>query len=200
MIGFLHTAEVHVATFRDLVRELAPDVEDRHLVDPTLLADADAPDLEQRLRAHLQELADGGARVIVCTCSTLGELAERLDVGVPVLRVDRPMAEAAVAAGRRIGVLYAVKSTLAPTLSLLTSVRRDHTEFVEAPCFDAWALFEAGDLDGYARRIAAHARTLEVDVILLAQASMAPAEELLADLRKPVFSSPRTAIQRALTL
>src|SRR6185312_2634916 len=39
-IGFLHTGDVHVATFRRLREELAPGWQDLHIVDPALLADA----------------------------------------------------------------------------------------------------------------------------------------------------------------
>ena len=202
-IGFLHTAEVHVGTFRGLLRELGPGVDDVHLVDESLLADArergvDA-DVECRLLKRLRELAAERPDVIVCTCSTLSGHAERMSgaVGTPVLRVDRPMAEAAVAAGRRIGVVATTASTLGPTRELLASCARADTEIVESLCPDAWPLFAAGDHAGYIRRVVEHARNLDVDVIVLAQASMAPAEEFLGG---RALSSPRAAVKRALEL
>ncbi|GAA2487249.1 aspartate/glutamate racemase family protein [Winogradskya humida] len=197
MIGFLHTAPVHVDTFERLLGELGPGVASVHVVDESLLADSARPGVDDRLLARLHEVADAGAKLIVCTCSTLSGRAEQLGdaVGVPVLRVDRPMADAAVAAGPRIGVVFAVESTLAPTRELLD---RPGVEIVEAPCLAAWSLFQANDLDGYARSVAACARALDVDVIVLAQASMAPAEILLADLGKPVLTSPRAAVREAL--
>ena len=61
-IRFLHTAGVHVATFRRLREELAPGWQDLHLVDPALLADArrsgSTPELAGRIDARLHELAD----------------------------------------------------------------------------------------------------------------------------------------------
>ncbi|UQU64380.1 aspartate/glutamate racemase family protein [Couchioplanes caeruleus] len=203
-IGFLHTADVHVGTFRRLLRELGPGCTDVHVVDESLLADARERgvdgDVERRLLGRLREVAARRPDVIVCTCSTLGGHAERMGaaVGVPVLRVDRPMAEAAVAAGARIGVVASTASTLGPTCELLASCARPGTEIVEAPCLDAWPLFLASDFDGYAHRVAEHARTLDVDVVVLAQASMAGAEQLLADLGRPVFCSPRIAVRRTL--
>jgi Asp/Glu/hydantoin racemase len=200
-IGFLHTADVHVGTFRALVAERGH--QDVHLVDPTLLADArahgvDAP-LVARLDDRLRELAARGPDVIVCTCSTLSGYAERATLPVPVLRVDRPMAEQAVAIGGRIAVVATVASTLTPTRDLLLECAADaHVEL--APCLDAWSLFEAGDLAGYRQAIAAHVRTLDADVIVLAQASLVPAVELLGDLRVPVLSSPRSAVDRAIAV
>ncbi len=201
MIGFLHTSPVHVETFRGLMRTLAPGVGDLHVVDESLLADARAGrDVSERLLSRLRSLS--AADVIVCTCSTLsGVAASRgVAVGVRVLRVDEPMARAAVAAGRRIGVVVAVQSSLAPTLALLESVSLPSTVLVPALCLDAWPLFAAGDLRAYAVRVAEHARSLDVDVVVLAQASMAPAADLLADLGKPVLTSPRPAVERALAL
>ncbi|WP_305785931.1 aspartate/glutamate racemase family protein [Symbioplanes lichenis] len=189
MIAFLHTSPAHVPTFG----ALAPDA--RHLVDESLLTDARAGiDVRDRLLARLQALTP--ADVIVCTCSTLGALAVSLSpsVGVPILRADEPMAAAAVAAGRRIAVVVTMESTVGPTLALLQSYARPETELVVARCLYAWPLFEAGDLEGYARVVADYARTVDADVIVLAQASMAPAADLLADLAKPVLTSPRSAV------
>jgi hypothetical protein len=191
VIGFLHTADVHVATFRGLVAELAPGWRDRHVVDPRLLADARAGlPVEAQVRARLAELA--GVDVIVCTCSTIGPEAERAGV----LRGDRPMARAAVeaAAGGRIAVAYAVESTLEPTTALL----RDEdagAELVLAPCLQAWEFFEAGELERYYEVIAARLRDVEAEVIVLAQPSMAPAAALLPG--RLVLSSPRAAVLAA---
>ena len=200
-IGFLHTADVHVETFRALVAERGHRAV--HVVDPTLLADARAhgvnASLAARLGDRLRELAGRGPDVIVCTCSTLGGHAERVVLPVPVLRVDRPMAEAAVAIGGRIAVVATVASTLAPTRDLLLECAAD-AEVELAPCLDAWAFFEAGDHEGYRQAIAAHVRTLDADVIVLAQASLVPAAELLADLPVPVLSSPRSAVDRAVAV
>ena len=198
-IGFLHTADVHVETFHALTAERGH--EDVYVVDASLLADArvhgvDA-ELEDRIAARLRELAAQGPDVIVCTCSTLGGVAERMTLPVPVLRLDRPMAEAAVTIGGRIAVVAAVASTLAPTRDLLLECDAD-ADVRMAPCLDAWALFEAGDLDGYRRAVAAHVRTLDADVIVLAQASLAPAIALLGDFATPVLSSPISAVDAAI--
>ncbi|GIE86504.1 hypothetical protein [Actinoplanes regularis] len=185
-IGFLHTAEVHVATFRALVAELAPGWRDRHVVDPSLLADARAGlPVEQRVRARLAELA--GADVIVCTCSTIGAEAERAGV----LRGDRPMARAAVTVGGRIAVAYAVESTLEPTTALLRDEDPD-ADLVLVPCLEAWKYFESGELGRYYEVIAERLSEVDAEVIVLAQPSMAPAAGLLPG--RIVLSSPRAVV------
>jgi hypothetical protein len=198
VIGFLHTAEVHVATFRRLFAELAPPgLDDLHLVDESLLADARRTGSAPGLAGRLKELVAAGADLIVCTCSTIGADAEAMSGEVPVLRLDRPMAEAAVTAGDRIAVVATVESTMDPTLDLLRESARRPVTLMPSPCYTAWRHFEAGDLAAYDEEIAAHIRTIaaDADVIVLAQASMAGAAALLPGL--PVLSSPRAAVAEA---
>lgn len=110
-VGFLHTSLVHEPTFTALLEDAAGAhaVDQVHRVDESLLADArshgiDAV-LQERIRAHLRRLADQ-VDVIVCTCSTIGGEAERLATadGIVFVRVDRPVAERAIAIGGRIGM------------------------------------------------------------------------------------------------
>ncbi|AUX47327.1 hypothetical protein SOCE26_088460 [Sorangium cellulosum] len=210
MLAFLHTAPVHVETFRRLARALDDAIPVRHEVHEGLLAAALAAgtitdDVRSATASTVQALADDGARVIVCTCSTLGGVAEAVPVsGCVVLRIDRPMAEQAVASGRRIVVLAALESTFRPTVALLRQVASDaerSIDVVEVLCERAWRRFEIGDHRGYAGEIA---RTIEAtarpgDLVLLAQASMAPAIELVRHLGIPVLSSPESGVAAALS-
>lgn len=119
-VGFLHTSDVHVLPFQAVLSDVAPAAGEVNLVDEDLLTDARArgvgADVAARLRRRLRDLAERGPDVIVCTCSTLSSEAERLtdELGVPVVRIDRPMAESAVAKGGRVAVVVAVASTLTP--------------------------------------------------------------------------------------
>ncbi len=210
-VAFLHTADVHVATFSGLLSEVVPAAKETHLVDAELLSDArrhgvDAG-IEARILARLRELAVLEPGAIVCTCSTLGGSAERLArwIETPVVRIDRPMAESAVAHGGRVALVVAVDSTLAPTRQLFEECAAhagSDVTLVDAPCLDAWAQFEAGDHAGYLDRVARHVRDLadDVDIVVLAQASMAAAADLVGDLPIPVLSSPRLAVLRAVEL
>jgi hypothetical protein len=115
------------------------------------------------------------------------------------------LAERAVAGGGRVAVVAAVESTLGPTRQLFEECAAacgSAAVVVDAPCLEAWALFEAGDHAGYHELIARHVRGLaeDFDVVVLAQASMAPAAALLADLAVPVLSSPRLAVARAVAI
>jgi Asp/Glu/hydantoin racemase len=203
-IGFLHTAQVHVDTFTELVGSQA---RTRHVVDESLLADARAHGVDDALRdrliAQLQAAADRSG-VVVCTCSTISGEAERLasHIAVPVIRIDRPLAQSAVSLGQRVAVVAAVESTVAPTSILLHEVADDEgveLELSVVPCFDAWPHFERGDTHAYLQSIARHVNDFPdpVDVFVLAQASMAGATNY-CNVTVPVLSSPALAVEAAL--
>ncbi|HEU4328459.1 MAG TPA: aspartate/glutamate racemase family protein [Roseiflexaceae bacterium] len=209
MLTFLHTSAAHIATFERLLAEQGPGIPARHLVDATLLDEARTTGITAELERRVADLIGGalaeGATVVLCTCSTVGGCAEALGErdGLPVLRVDRAMAEAAVARGQRILIAATVASTLAPTGDLL----RDAAERAGAQpqidtllCEAAWPLFERGELDAYHRTIAESIRAVadRYDVVVLAQASMTGAAALCADLPTPILSSPRLGLAAAI--
>ncbi|WP_042167160.1 aspartate/glutamate racemase family protein [Streptomyces sp. NBRC 110035] len=202
MLALLHTSPVHVPVFDALRDDTRPELELRHLVDEELLvrARAEGPEaVAHDVRARLREAVAAGARAVLCTCSTIGSVAEASAdrIGVPVLRVDRPMARAAVTAGPRVTVLAALASTLGPTAALVVEEAHRAGRPVEVRTLlveGAWARFEAGDPKAYARQVAATADAVTgADVIVLAQASMAPAERLTTT-TVPVLSSPRAGL------
>ena len=187
VIGFLHTADSHVETFGALVEDVDPARGHVHAVRCDLLERArvlglDDDALGAGIRGALRDLVDRDARVIVCTCSTLGGISEQCgcDTEIDVLRVDRPMAELAVRSGSQIGVVAALESTIAPTRALLydaaVAAGKEIT-LIDAPCFDAWRHFEQGDIEGYHRDVAVCVDALDptIEVAVLAQASMAGA-------------------------
>lgn len=209
-IGFLHTAEIHVETFDRLLRDRAVHAQAVHVVDETLLAEARArggidPELRRRIVARLIEAGDG-VDVLVCTCSTISGAAEDVaaGIGIAVVRVDRPMAERAAAAGSRIAVIAAVESTVAPTVALLEEAGAKAGRALEIEvCLvpGAWELFEAGDFAGYHEAVASTVAAVRgrSDAVVLAQASMAAvAARFVGD--PPVLSSPALAVDAALAL
>ena len=205
-IAFLHTAPVHVATFDALVAELAEGIRAVHIVDESLLDDAQRNGLTDALRGRIAvrvRQAGAAANVVVCTCSTIGAAAEetgRAD-GMSVMRVDRPMAEEAVRLGAWIVVIAAVESTVRPTTDLLNAVAQKcgvALQLTTVLAREAWPLFERGELDAYAQAIATRIDAVEgpCDAIVLAQASMGHAAALSVT-TIPVLSSPRLAVRAA---
>ncbi|EKX62347.1 arylsulfatase [Streptomyces ipomoeae] len=197
MLALLHTSPVHIPVFEALRDEDHPGLELRHFVAEDLLtrAGTDGPKaVADDVRALLDQAVAEGATAVLCTCSSIGGVAEDADPGVPVLRVDRPMAAAAVAAGPRIVVLATVRSTLDPTVALIEDEATGPVEIRTLLLDEAWALFRSGDTEGYARAVAAAADEItDADAIVLAQASMTPAQHFTTT-EVPVLSSPRPGL------
>ncbi|MFD8743178.1 aspartate/glutamate racemase family protein [Streptomyces sp. NPDC059616] len=201
-LALLHTSPVHIPVF-DALRDAGhPGLALRHLVHEDLLVRARESGPEAvagDVRALLAGAVADGARAVLCTCSTIGAVAEAESVtlGVPVLRVDRPMA-ADAAARDRVVVLASITGTLAPTLALLAEEAGDRAVDVRTVVVDgAWERFEAGDRDGYLDLVAAAADAVtDCDVIVLAQASMAGAVTRTVT-RIPVLSSPGPGLAAA---
>ncbi len=210
MISFLHTSPVHIATFDGLLDELSPGMDRQHRVEEGWLTqardDGMTADLSAAISDAMRELADGG--VGVCTCSTIGGVAEAAgNDKAPTIRIDRALMQAALSHGTRPLVAMCLESTKAPTLDLLEDVAQSLRCNVSASvvmCPSAWRHFEADDMDAYARSIAgsilAELSNGRPDCIVLAQGSMAVAEPLLEDTGVPVLSSPRLGVLRALQL
>jgi hypothetical protein len=208
-LTFLHTSSVHIATFDQLLAEIDPGIPAKHVVDESLLQDARASgitvELAQRITQALVDAIADDAAVVVCTCSTIGGCAERANHGTgrPIIRVDRAMAERAVATGQRIVVVAALASTLTPTHQLIEEVANQAGKAVtilDVWCEKAWPYFEGGDQSAYLATVAACVRQAAPagDVIVLAQASMAGAAALCADLPIPILSSPRLGLEAAI--
>jgi hypothetical protein len=209
MLTLFHTTASNETLFRGLLAEMGPEIPARHVLAADLLDRATAEgrvtaeiatDVKDRMRAAL----DDGARMLLCTCSTLGTCADEMN-DPRVLRIDRAMARQATAQGGRVLVAACVASTLEPTVKLLRESAP--TGPAEPPQIetllmaDLWPHFQAGERTLYWQGIAQRLRERAAgyDCIVLAQASMAGAADLLSDLPVPVLSSPRIGMEAAVT-
>jgi Asp/Glu/hydantoin racemase len=210
-LALLHTSPTLSPLFNELTARFTPGVRVLHFVDESLIKNTIAAGkLEKPTMRRLIDLVgstfDAGADATLVTCSSIGpavDIAAQLH-DKPVLRVDRPMAEQAVATGTRIGVLATLSTTLKPTADLVRTVAAEQdkqVEIVEHLCEGAFEAVMVGD--GAAHdRIVGEALTQAMqgmDAIVLAQASMARVLATLPDgaVPAPVFSSPELGVQRA---
>ncbi|WP_296422590.1 hypothetical protein [Yoonia sp.] len=204
-IAFLHTADAHVATFDALLAAQAAAIRVTHRVRPDLLDRARADGLDTVRDETLRELtALSGADAVVCTCSTLGPIADAAATDAPhVLRIDRPLMQAGCANGPNIAVAICLASTRNATLALLHDCATQPITPQIIMCADAWPWFEAGNMAGFAASIADTinaALIKDTTCVILAQASMAVAAPLLQHTGLPVLSSPALATERAISV
>ncbi|PYI53523.1 aspartate/glutamate racemase family protein [Paenibacillus flagellatus] len=208
-LAIIHTTPVTVDSLKALARETIRDAEIVNFVDDSILPQLAAnggnvAEVEERWIHYAKFAEQVGADCILNACSSVGELVAKAQphVGVPIVRIDEAMAEEAVGRGRRIGVAATVPTTLEPTLRLLrakAAAAGNDAEFVPALADSAYRLLMAGDKDGHDRVLAETLLELgdQVDVVVLAQASMARVVETLPEAVRPKYlSSPRLGMER----
>jgi Asp/Glu/hydantoin racemase len=209
-IGFVHTVLSLPPTFAALAEELVPDADVFHIADETLLGVTRregrlTSTTRRRVLGYVESAADAGADLVVVTCSSIGPAvdASRGFVDVPVLRIDEPMADEAVRIGSRIGVVATLSTTLEPTAELVARRAREagkDVQVVSHLCEGAFEALTAGDRDRHDELVREGLRQVssDVDVVVLAQASMARVVE--ENPAVPILSSPRLGMERVAEL
>ncbi|MHC1781767.1 MAG: aspartate/glutamate racemase family protein [Anaerolineaceae bacterium] len=210
-IAMLHTSFVFInvePVFKDLFKELIPDVEIIDFVDSHVLADVrnvgkvQVPHI-RRMCALAMAAEDAGADLIFSACSSLGpsmDIARGL-VKIPVVKIDDAMTRKAVEMGSTIGVMATVPTTLPPTVDLILQWAAEMKKLVDVKqhlCDGAFEILMNGDRDLHNQMVLDGALKLapQVDLIVLAQASMSRLAPMLSDKTgKMVLSSPRFAAE-----
>jgi Asp/Glu/hydantoin racemase len=207
-VGIVHTSFALVEPLGALARKMLPGTEIVNIVDDTLLTYVREHGVDEKLTRRMclyfQGAVEAGADLILSACSSVGETVDvaRTRIEVPILKIDEPMSQAAVAAGRRIAVLATVASTLGPTCRLLEAMARELGGPIELGphlCEGAFDLLMAGKTQEHDDLVAEAARKAarDYDVILFAQASMSRLGPLLEpQIRKPLLFSPEMAMNR----
>jgi len=208
-LALVHTVAPLLEVFSRLGTQILPGVRLLHILDEPLrerfYARGLMPDDTARLLSHVRVAEEVGARAVLVTCSTLSLAVDevRLQASVPIFKIDEQMVAQAVAMGSHIGVLATARSTLEPTRALfLTQAAKAGREIALEMVLVEGALdaLFAGDGAQHDRlvREAALALAPRVDVIALAQASMARVLDVLpaTECPVPVLSSPRTALEQ----
>jgi len=213
-LGLIHTSATLVPVFAELCAKYIPHVKTFNIVDDSLIKNTIAcgeltADTSRRVVNYAGSAQDAGADYILFTCSSIGPAVEAAAglSHVPVLRVDQPMADKAVQSGKRIGVVATLSTTLNPTSDL---VRRralaagKEIELLPVLCEGAFEALMSGDAATHDQKVGDALKKLanEVDVILLAQASMARVVDTLAEADKkvPILASPPIAMEYLATV
>jgi len=210
-LACIHTSMVFInveTIMNDIFREIMPNVRRINIVDDSLLADVMAtgkitPSVTKRMCAYVQAAEGAGADVILSLCSSLGPTIDvaRPLVKVPVIKIDDPMTEEAARSASRIGVMATVLTTLGPTVDLIRSKATAMNKEIQIqPVLveGAFQILMSGNRQQHDRMVAEAAQTLSanVDLVVLAQASMTRLVPILAqETGLRILSSPRLAIE-----
>jgi Asp/Glu/hydantoin racemase len=207
----LHTSATLVPVFQELTDRYfqGKDIKVFNIVDDSLIKNTIergelTQDTMRRVVDYIGLAERGGADFVLATCSSIGpavEMAAKLSK-IPVLRVDQPMSDLAIQTGAKIGVVATLSTTLEPSTDL---VRRRaiaagrEIKLISRLCDGAFDALMSGKPEVHDEKVASVLKELsnEVDVILLAQASMARVAGQLSeeDKKVPILTSPELAIQ-----
>lgn len=208
-LGLIHTSATLVPVFAELCSKYLPGVNVFNIVDDSLIKNTIAsgkltPSTSRRVVNYAASAQEAGADFILFTCSSIGPAVETAAAltGVPVLRVDQPMADKAVQIGKRIGVVATLSTTLEPTSDLVRrrAVAAGKTiEIKSVLCEGAFDALMSGDTESHDQKVSDALKNLvnEVDVIVLAQASMSRVVDSLTatDKKVPILASPPIAME-----
>jgi Asp/Glu/hydantoin racemase len=208
-LGLIHTSATLVPVFQQLCNVYLPNVQVFNIVDDSLIKNVIKcgelkPDTARRVVNYAASAEAAGADFILYTCSSIGAAVETAATlsKIPVLRVDQPMADKAVQTGNKIGVIATLSTTLNPTTDLVkrrAAVAGKDVQVISKLCEGAFDALMSGDAAKHDTMVAAALKELssQVDVIVLAQASMARVVDTLdaADKKVPILSSPTIAIE-----
>lgn len=207
-LALIHTSATLEPVFAKLCEDKDLGVDLLHIADDTLIRDVIAEGqlsegTSQRVRDHIAAAERANADYIMVTCSSIGPAVDsaKRNGSVPILRVDQPMADQAVRLGNRVGVIATLPTTLVPTADLIRRRAAEIEKDVEITAHLCKGAFEALMSGNVAEHDAAVLKALtelsgQVDVIVLAQASMARVIDQLPknESRVPILASPPIAV------
>ena len=186
-----------------------PDITVRNIVDDSLVKEILAngnvipPGVVRRVCSYVVSAEMSRADLVVITCSSISVIAGVADslVGIPVMRIDEPMAELAVEKGNRIKLLATIPSTLNPSVQLIEEKSRQQGKEVilDSSLLEmARQFLDKGNPEEHDRILREEIETAlrNFDLVILAQASMGRVLDTLdVEKRKSVLMSPALAVE-----
>lgn len=207
-LALIHTSTTLEPVFAKLCADKDLEVDLLHIADDSLIRDVIAEGqltelTSERVQAHIAAAEKANADYIMVTCSSIGPAVDsaKRKGSVPILRVDQPMADQAVRIGKKVGVIATLPTTLVPTTDLIrrraAEVNKE-IEIIAELCTGAFEALMSGNVGDHDAAVieALKKLSVEVDVIVLAQASMARVVEQLTkdEVRIPILASPPIAV------
>lgn len=179
-----------------------PGIRVEFIADSTLLEEAmnhggPTRAMLDRMILYARAAQISGSDLIVNSSVTFGEAAEiySREVGVPVMRLDEPMAREACRMGTRIALIATVEASLGPVRRLIERIgSREEKQMQCAEYFidGAWELFQTGKMGEHDSLILDKIRELDdqgYDAIVMGQLSMRSVFPKLQDIKTPVLGS-----------
>jgi Asp/Glu/hydantoin racemase len=207
-IALIHAVTVAMAPVHDAFRQLWPEAECVDILDTSLSRDRERDgELTKAMVDRFLLLAkyaeDNGAAGILFTCSAFGEAIEEAaaKAKVPVLKPNEAMFEAALAAGKRLGMLATFEPSVAGMEAEFHAIAGTAGSKATLSSFcvpGAMKALQSGDAAEHDQLLAIAApRFADHDAVLLAHFSTSHAAAAVkAAVRCPVLTAPGAAVTR----
>lgn len=210
-LGIIHAGVWIAETGVRFAREIMPEVRLLHICDDSMQHDFTAagrgnipPFNYLRVANYAHYLQQGGADAVMVGCSTMNRSAEhaRPMVRVPVLQIDRPMMDKAVRIGPRVGLLATLDTTVPSSTRILELAAKEagrEIEIVQLFSGEAYEALRRGDSATHDRLVLELIASAQerVDVVVLAQLSLALLEDQVQGFKIPVLNSGREGFSHA---
>ncbi|HWB50926.1 MAG TPA: aspartate/glutamate racemase family protein [Stellaceae bacterium] len=204
-IALIHAVTVAMAPVHEAFRELWPEAECVDILDTSLSRDRErdgalTPAMVDRFLLLAKYAEDNGAAGILFTCSAFGEAIEAAadKAKVPVLKPNEAMFAAALAAGKRLGMLATFEPSVAGMEAEFRDIAGGRAALSSFCVAGAMKALQAGDAAEHDRLLASAApRFADHDAVLLAHFSTSRAAAAVrAAVRCPVLTAPGAAVIR----
>ena len=209
-LGVIHASIITTTAIRPYVDEFIPEVRIMHMVDDTIQRDNIAAGVGVipktnyfKFAQYAHNLEQAGADMILLACSTFNYAAElaRPMINIPIAQIDRPMMEAAVRDGSRVGLLATLATTVPSSERLLRIAAGEAGKTVDIKtvlCGRAFEELSKGNVDKHNEILleAIDKLSQSVDAIVMAQISMSALAPRLTNTKVPVYNSGSTGFKR----
>lgn len=184
-----------------------PDVEQMDITDSSLIVETQAagyatPAVSRRMYQYMMCAVEAGADAILVTCTSVNTVTKKIRdmIPVPVISIEEPVAEKAVEAGTKIGILSSLATSAQPVKQTILEKAAAAGKEVDVRIQVADGAFEAlmaGDRPLHDDKVREALAKLveEVDVVVFAQMSMALVEHPEYDI--PVLKYGRLSYDAA---
>lgn len=205
-IALIHAVAVAMPPVSQALARLWPEARVQNLLDDALSTDRESDgELTSAMSARIQALGQmaygAGASGILYTCSAFGPAIEatRAALPIPVLKPNEAMFDAAIAKGRRIGMLATFQPSVASMEDEFAEMAAAHgvDATIRTICVPgAMQALKSGEGERHDALLAAAAPQLaDCDVLLLAHFSTSRAfDAVVPRVSIPVLTSPASAV------
>lgn len=205
-VALIHATLNSVQPMIDAFRRYEPSATVINFLDEGLLAAVNeqggvTPGVLRQFVNLLERAVESGAEGILLTCSVFSPSVPIISplFSIPVVSVDGAMLEQAVNSGNRIGVVATVATAGPTTARQIEEIARRSGKSVQVEvviCENAFANLQFDpSLHDQLVKEAAMSLANKVDIMVLAQISMARTAACLVDVKVPILTSPESSIR-----